>query len=77
MSVNLYNLYILPCKCQATGLLEDCFEKLPWKKDSESWPEACLRGTMLYLRRSKRVRLPFQFKSMIPRDEVEANLFLD
>ena len=57
--------------CQAEGLLAQCFDKLPWKEHKESWPEANLRETMFYLRRSKRVDLPMEYKALIPKNDNE------
>lgn len=64
----------LLCKHQATGEVIDLFEKLPWKEDAQSWPEANLRDAMFYLRRSKLLALPFQYKCLIPRNLEEAQL---
>lgn len=46
------------------------FKEKPWK--SGEWPEAMLQSTMLYLRRSKYVKLPLEFKGLIPRNVEEA-----
>lgn len=53
---------------QVDGLLHERFDELPWKNCDGSWPEANLGETMLYLRRSKHVQLPREFKNVIPPD---------
>lgn len=51
---------------QVSGNMLEAFAGLPWTRE-DPWPEAVLRETMFYLRRSKLVEIPDEVKRLIPR----------
>lgn len=59
---------------QVGGLLEWRFQDKEWPTGDDLWPEAQLESVMFYLRRSKLVSLPGEFKGLIPKNEEEAKL---
>ena len=60
--------------CQVSGPLHECFERLAWTQTA-AWDGANLKETMFYLRRSKLICLPQEWKKLIPVDEATLNSF--
>ena len=64
-SFNVQGAWTVLCSpSQATSILE-AFSKIQWS-GGESWPEATLSPIVFYLRRSKLIDLPREFKALIP-----------
>ena len=60
--------------CQVPGLLHERFERFAWTQTA-AWDGANLKETMFYLRRSKLILLPQEWKKLIPVDEASLNSF--
>ena len=64
--IYIYTLSLLAevAKHLETMKLAEIFESISWEG---SWPEASLEEAMAYLRVSKMVKVPLEFKSLIPK----------
>ena len=61
---------------QAKGQLDDIFANMKWGRGDDAWPDAFLQECMFYLRRSKKVALPPEYKVLIPASELELDYFI-